>query len=236
MGATERPGRHERVNPFYYNNRMLRKPVLWLAASVIVALAAGCAGNRPSSTVSPTTSTDKKETPLRAEGKHVLMVIAPTNFRDEEYQKPREILEKAGASVTVASLSTTEATGMLGLKVRPNLVLSDVDADDYDAVIFVGGGGASTYFDDKNAQSIAKEAAKSRTLGAICLAPQILANANLLEGKRATVFKSQVNGIKAKGAIYTGEPVERDGNIITADGPASATAFGEAILSAIGSE
>ena len=71
-------------------------------------------------------------------GKRVLMVIAPENFRDEEYLHTREELERAKASITVASTKTTTARGMLGATVTPDLKLEQVDVDDYDAVIFVG--------------------------------------------------------------------------------------------------
>ena len=39
--------------------------------------------------------------------------------------------------------------------------------------------------------------------------------------------------IEARGATYTGAPVEKDGNIITADGPGSAQEFGEEIYKAL---
>jgi len=47
--------------------------------------------------------------------------------------------------------------------------------------------------------------------------------------EKATCFGSEAPNLKAKGAIYTGKPVERDGSIITANGPESASLFGEAI-------
>jgi len=73
------------------------------------------------------------------------MVIAPENFRDEEYARPREILESAGYAVVVASRSRETARGMLGMRVQPELLLSEARAADYDAVVFVGGSGAQTY-------------------------------------------------------------------------------------------
>ncbi len=57
--------------------------------------------------------------------KKVLMVIASNQFRDEEYQKPRQLLEAVGIQVTVASSSLKESTGMLGLKVKADLLLKD---------------------------------------------------------------------------------------------------------------
>ncbi|GAJ17159.1 unnamed protein product, partial [marine sediment metagenome] len=65
---------------------------------------------------------------------------------------------------------------------------------------------------------------------AICIAPVTLANAGILDKKKATVFRSEVKAIKRKGAIYTGKVVEVDGNIITAEGPQAAEEFGKTII------
>ena len=167
-------------------------------------------------------------------GKKVLMVIASSQFRDEEYQKPREILEAAGAKVTVASSRLNEAVGMLGLKVKPDILLKDTRMEIYDAVVFVGGMGATEYWDNPTAHALAKQAYQSGKLtSAICLAPMTLANAGLLKGKKATIWKDVVGDFKTKGVVYTGKPVEQDGRIITGSGPDAAEAFGKALAEAL---
>ena len=99
------------------------------------------------------------------------------------------------------------------------------------ALIFVGGAGAEQYFEDRTAINLAKEAAeKNKIYGAICIAPVILANAGLLNHKKATVFQSEILQIKKRGAHYTNENVVVDGHLVTANGPEAATEFGEAIL------
>lgn len=167
--------------------------------------------------------------------KKVLMVIAPDKFRDEEYREPRRILEEKGCAVTVASSHRRPVRGMLGMTVTPDATLAEVAPDDYDLVVFVGGSGAEAYFDDARAQAIASETVKAgKPLGAICVAPTILANAGLLKGKKATVWESQAPALRAGGAQYTGRPVERDGTIVTADGPGSAARFAEELARALG--
>ncbi|MBI2471858.1 MAG: DJ-1/PfpI family protein [Planctomycetes bacterium] len=168
-------------------------------------------------------------------GKKAVMIIAQNNFRDEELLKPKEVLEKNGVTVTVASSSLKESTGMLGAKVKPNILFTNINVTDYDAVIFVGGSGASEYWDNPTAHKIANDANNARKIvGAICIAPVTLANAGLLANKKATTYSSTVNDIKSAGAKYSGADVERDGNIITASGPAVAQKFGEAIVKALG--
>lgn len=172
---------------------------------------------------------------VNVSNKKVIMIIASTNFRDEEYQRPREILESKGVEVKVASSSMRQCRGMLGAVVTPDMLITDVKVEDYDAVIFVGGSGASEYWNNSTALALAKGCSQlNKLLCAICIAPVTLANAEVLKGKKATVFSSEIGRLKNKGTIYTGKDVEIDGKIITANGPAAAAKFGEAIASALG--
>lgn len=169
-----------------------------------------------------------------AKGKKAVMIIASNNFRDEELLKPREVLEKNGVTVTVASSSLKEAKGMLGAKVKPDVLFTNIHVAEYDAVIFVGGSGADEYWDNPTAHKIANDANNAKKIvGAICIAPVTLAKAGLLKDKKATTYSSTVKDIKSAGANYTGADVERDGNIITASGPTAAQKFGETIVKAL---
>lgn len=157
----------------------------------------------------------------------VLMVISPAAFRDEEYSQPKEILEHRGAAVTTASSEPGECTGRFGLKATASLALADACAEDYGAVVFVGGAGAARFFDDPEAHRLAREAlSDGRVVGAICIAPSILAHAGLLDGRRVTAFESQTDDLVARGAVFTGESIEVDGTIVTASGPEAARDFG----------
>lgn len=163
-----------------------------------------------------------------------LLIIAPKNFRDEELFDTKAELEKAGIETTIASTTTSTATGMLGGTAKPGITINEADAKDYDAIVFVGGSGSSLYFNNAAAHKIAKEGYESgKIVAAICIAPSTLANAGLLKGKRATCYPSEAGNLKSKGANYTAKSVEVDGKIITADGPQSAKSFGRAIAQAL---
>jgi protease I len=169
----------------------------------------------------------------------VLLIIAPQDFQPQEYGEPRRILEEAGYTVVVASTTLEEAVSMPPerLRVKPDVTIGEVVVADYDAIIFVGGGGSSVYWDDPVAHRIAQEAvAQQKVLAAICIAPVTLARAGVLQGKRATVFPSGdvVAMVQASGAACTGEEaVVRDGLIITGNGPGAATEFGQTVLAAL---
>lgn len=162
----------------------------------------------------------------------ILMVIAPVNFRDEELFIPKEFFESKKIAVDVASSVKTPVRGMLGKTVVPNLLVSEVVLDEYDAVIFVGGIGVEDrkLYENKEYVGLAKLAfSRGKIVGAICIAPKILAAAGILKNKRATVFSSGRSYLIEKGANYVDRDVVQDGLLITAPGPAAAKKFAEAI-------
>lgn len=166
--------------------------------------------------------------------KRILMVIAHQDFRDEEYQKPKQIFKEAGVKVMTASSSLEPAKGMLGMTVTPDALLKDVRVSDFDAIVLVGGYGSMEYWDNAVAHQLVKDAVDNgKVVGAICIAPVTLANAGILKDKKATVSSSEVERLRAQGAEYTGHDVEVIGNLVTANGPNASVKFGHAILKLI---
>ena len=170
------------------------------------------------------------------ESKKILMIIAFRDFRDEEYFLPKEIFEKEGFVVKTASTKKGTALGAEGEEVEVDFSLDEVDISQFDAVLFVGGPGALKYLDNEKSYQIAKETLnQEKILGAICIAPVILAKAKVLKGKKATVWSSPLDKtgikiLKENGAEYLAQDVVQDGKIITANGPQSAKKFAEKIL------
>ena len=165
--------------------------------------------------------------------KRILMVIAPDQFRDEELQVPRDIFKAEGWQVDTVSTQTGKANGMLGAVEDVQLTLDDIVAANYDAALVVGGMGSVEHL-WPNAQlhdALKTVAGKNKVVGAICLSGAVLANAGLLQGKKATVWEmpESLEALKAGGANYTGEPCTVDGNVITANGPDAAEAFGKSV-------
>ena len=169
-------------------------------------------------------------------GKKVLMVVAPVNFRDEELKTPRDLLEKKGVEVALASTTLDEIKGMLGMKVIPSLLLKDAKAADFDAVVFVGGSGAKALFDNADAWRLAREMNKfGKLVGAICLGPCIPAKAGILKGRRATVYPKEeyTDILRENGATVVPKEVVEDGLIVTANGPNASARFGDALVRAL---
>jgi protease I len=183
-----------------------------------------CVGH-PAAQATSQTGQEKSTRPKRA-----ALIIPRENFRDEELFETQRILAQAGIQTVVASSKIGPIRAALGGITASEIVISDLRVDDFDAIIFVGGPGAVEYLENPAALDVARQAAaKGKVLGAISIAPAILANAGVLKGRKATGFISVRDTLKAGGATYTDTAVEKDGAIITASGPLAAVQFAQAI-------
>jgi protease I len=166
--------------------------------------------------------------------KRVVFITAPEVFRDEEYYKPKKVFKDAKVKVLTASIKTGELIGKFGFKATSDMLVDNVNADDFDAIVYVGGSGASVFFNNPYALKLANDFFKqAKPTSAICIAGVILDNAGILKNKKATVFIDGKESLISGGAIYTGADVEIDGNIITANGPKVAEEFARAVLEAL---
>ncbi len=159
----------------------------------------------------------------------VLMIVAQKGFRDEELLVPKEVLERAGHSVKVASLTRAKATGSLGAAVTPDMAVFEANPDFFDCIVVVGGPGSPVLADTPEVTELLIAAsAKGKLIGGICLGPMALAKAGVLNGRGATIWpdRSAIALLRETGAQYRAEPVVADGRVVTADGPQSAAKFG----------
>ncbi len=169
----------------------------------------------------------------------IVFIIAFRDFKDEEYFIPRSICYEHKYEIKTASWQKGIAVGVDGGEAIVDLTLEEVDMNNFDAVVFVGGNGASKYFNDELAHHIASEAVRlGRVLAAICIAPIILAKAGVLKDKKATGWysnmdKTLIQIFKENGVKFIDEGLVIDGKIITADGPTQAKNFAIAIDNSI---
>jgi len=168
-----------------------------------------------------------------------LLIIANENYQDQEYEVTKKVLEKNKIETITAAKTAGKCRGKFGAATTAVISIDDLDVSDYDAVIFIGGPGAVSYQQDVQAHLTAQEATtQNKVLAAICIAPTILAEAGVLEGRKATVWNN--DGKQAKiliknGAAFTNAAVTIDGKIITANGPEAAEKFGQTIVKSLNS-
>lgn len=170
--------------------------------------------------------------------KTILMVIAPDQFRDEELLVPRKAFIEQGWQVDTVSTKTGDIQGMLGAVETVSLDLNHAkthtEQQGYDAAVVVGGMGSPEYLwnNAQLHQILQTLDEQGRVISAICLSGAVLAQAGLLNGKKATVWEmpESLAVLKEKGAHYTGEAVTEDGRFITANGPDAAADFAKAVI------
>jgi protease I len=167
---------------------------------------------------------------MREKMSKILMILPPERFRDEELFVTKEELEKKGHLVVISSTKEGIINGSRGGKAQSEIAIAKINTREYDAVVFVGGGGSKLLFNNQDAIRIAREMNnQQKIVSAICFAPVILANAGILKGRKATVCGTEVKVIEGKGAQYMGPGVTVDGNIITGNAPKASKLFGQKI-------
>lgn len=162
----------------------------------------------------------------------VLIVIAQEGFQDHELKGVRDAFLRDKKEVVLCSSRKGPCHGKFGSVESATMSMSEIDVRGYRCIVFIGGPGAAELASDGDALRIAREAASAAIpLGAICIAPTILAKARVLDGKKATVWPSQeaIDVLCRYGAVHTGESVTVDGIVVTGNGPDAAEEFGSAL-------
>lgn len=169
------------------------------------------------------------------EENNILLVIASNGYQQIEYSVPKKMLLDAGFNVITASDKSGVATAHNGSTTHVDITLDKVIVNDYAGIFFIGGPGAGEYLDNNTSYKIIQDAFyQHKPIGAICIAPRILANAGILDGKYATGWNEDgllENIFTENNASYLPtESVVVDSHIITATGPSAAQEFGKRII------
>jgi protease I len=167
----------------------------------------------------------------------VLVAIAPERYRDEELDEPLAVFTGKGLEYEISSVRRGTCRGMLGGKVTATMGFDEADPASYDGIVIIGGAGSPAYLwgSRELADLVQAFHAARKVIAAICLSPVVLARAGILKGRNATLFRSAdaISEMIKGGAILANTAVVEDGLVITADGPAAARAFGEAVVAAL---
>jgi protease I len=164
----------------------------------------------------------------------ILFFVPASHFNEAEFLTSRDYAEKAGFKVFITSDARGLCVGQNGLKVKADVNLNNVNANNFAAFVLIGGAGAREYGGNRTLHKIAAGFnAKEKTIAAICSAPVILAKAGILNGITATCFVEDKADLLSGGADYKDTPLVIRKNIITANNPAVSSQFAEAVLNAV---
>ncbi|MCK9578135.1 DJ-1/PfpI family protein [bacterium] len=167
--------------------------------------------------------------------KKIALVIANKDFRDEEFFITKKVLEENGIHTVVFSNEVGRAIGKFGGEYNVEKYISDINEDDFEGIVFIGGSGAIERLDNNTSYGIIKSFfSAEKIIAAICISPVILARAKVLMLKKATVWSSNMDKgaisiLKENGAEYIDEPVVVDKNIVTGQNFEASRRFGEII-------
>jgi protease I len=164
-------------------------------------------------------------------------ILAADGVERIELEQPRGALHGAGATTEVISLHPGEIQArqfdMESAGSFPvDRVVTDVSADDYDALLMPGG----TVNPDKlrmNADAVGFVKAFADTgkpIGVICHGPWTLAEADVIQGVRMTSWPSIRTDLRRAGADVVDEEVVIDRQFVSSRSPNDLPAFCAAIV------
>lgn len=167
----------------------------------------------------------------RLEGKKIALFVED-GFEDSEVLQPLEFLRAEGAEVALIGSGRMAAfAGKAGAKITPECDISQVRAEDFDAVVVPGGHAPEKMrLCAPMVQFIVDADERGKIIAAICHGPQLLISADVLRDHMATCYESIAVDVKNAGAYYVDESVVCSGNIITSRTPADIADFDEAIV------
>ncbi len=158
--------------------------------------------------------------------KSVLIPLAP-GFEDLEAVTLSDLLRRAGIEVVIAGLHVGLIEGSRGVRIQPDATLDEVMTRDFDMIALPGGmPGAEHLKNDARVQALLRRlGGAGKYTAAICAAPIALAQAGLLEGKRATSYPGFVEKLDLPNTTCLNDPVVVDGKVATSRGPGTAMDF-----------
>ena len=161
----------------------------------------------------------------------MVALLLADGFEEIEALTPVDILRRGGIEVVTYSINGDLCVcGTHNIMVDADDIIENINYEDVEAVILPGGmPGADNLENSKEVQELLAYASENNLLMcAICAAPKVLGKFGYLEGKEATCFPGFEDTLT--GAMFTGERVTVDGNIITSKGMGTAMDFSLAIL------
>jgi protease I len=169
-----------------------------------------------------------------------VLILATDGFEDSELFEPRQALLDAGAKVTLASIKTDPIQGVKHdsdptRTITPDLTLDQVDTEDFDALLLPGGVGNpdKLRMEDRAVSIVGEFMDDEKIVAAICHAPWLLVEADVVDGRRVTSWPSVRTDLENAGADVADEEVVIDGNLITSRKPDDIPAFSRALIQAL---
>lgn len=161
----------------------------------------------------------------------LVYVFLANGFEEVEAFTPVDYLRRC-EEITVITIGVggQAVEGSHRINTVADATIFDIDIERADMIILPGGmpGTLNLEASKEVKSTVARAMERGIPVAAICAAPSILGHMGYLSGKKATCAEGFSQELI--GAVCTGEPVEIDGNIITARGAGVANQFAFALV------
>lgn len=159
-------------------------------------------------------------------------ILATEGVERAELEQPRQALLDAGATVELVSLGTDAFRSFdhldpSGKEEQPDVAVADADAAKYDGLLLPGGvANPDQLRGDPDAVAFVKAFFDAgKPVAAICHAPWILAEADVLQGRKVTSWPTLQTDLRNAGATWVDEEVVVDAGLTTSRKPDDIPAF-----------
>ena len=169
-----------------------------------------------------------------------VLIIATDGFEQSELMEPKAALEAAGFETVVASPKAGEIKGWKdgnwGESVPVDAELDSVSEGDFDALLLPGGqmNPDILRMDERVIDLIEDFNDAEKPIAAICHAPWLLIEADVVDGRTVTSWPSVRTDLRNAGADVVDQEVAIDGNLITSRKPDDIPAFNKALIAMLG--
>ncbi|HEX7082975.1 MAG TPA: type 1 glutamine amidotransferase domain-containing protein [Gaiellaceae bacterium] len=166
----------------------------------------------------------------KLKGKRVA-IIAADMVEQVELTKPRQALRDAGAETELISMKPGEIQGFNHFdpadKQKVDRTIEEVEASDYDALMIPGGVGNPDQMrgDENMVQFVRAFFDQGKPVAAICHAPWMLVEADVVRGRRLTSWPTLQTDIRNAGGDWVNEEVVVDEGLVTSRKPDDIPSF-----------
>lgn len=164
-----------------------------------------------------------------------VVILLVKGFETIEATTTIDLLRRADINLDVVSVFDDEyVTSAQNVKIIVDKKLSDIDLKKYDFMILPGGSGTDNYYNSSVLMDNIKYFYENnKYIAAICAAPTVLANNNILIGQDAVAYPSCINTLLENGANIIDEKVVSSKNIITSKSAGTSIEFALKIIETI---
>jgi protease I len=174
----------------------------------------------------------------KLKGKKVA-ILATDGFEHSELISPKEHLTNHGAEVHIVSPKKDSIKswkdGNWGVDMNVDKMVTDADSSEYHALVIPGGviNPDKLRRDDRSVDFVREFFKQHKPVASICHGPQMLIEAEVVDGRRVTSFHSIATDLKNAGAKWEDSEVVTDQGLVTSRSPEDLEAFNGKLIEEI---